>query len=492
MPPDASTGADNPGVAFALLGHDLRAALAEMRAGLHLIQSLDLPEGLTEPLGRCRAAGDALSRLIDQSVLVCLGQADPRLTGAKVFETSGFINALRHRWTGRAAETGHRLNLIVAGTLPCNLTLDRTAFERILANLIGNALAHTPPGEITVTLKVSDGDLLLLSVCDDGPGFSPGHLASLERDFTIPKSDHRPGGGLGLQSVKQLVEAMGGRVNARNPATGGAEVGVCLPLPKHQDTAPNKLGLPPDLSGLRLLMADDNATSRDLVVALAQHIGAEIDTTADGPAAKAAMTASCPDLVILDDEMPGASGLEVLVWLRGQPAPLADLPVIMLTSHIGAEKARTYHAAGANLVLAKPVLCPIELGRAVLTALGTPDARPAPSMIDPAPLRRLRAIAGKDAAQELFTRLEEDLIAAQTGLRTAARSGDLPGIREHSHVIIALAGTAGASQLHDDALALNAMAHTKPPSERVCALALALDHGLAQLVATVRQEAQSG
>jgi CheY-like chemotaxis protein len=491
MPSDPQTPADPSGVALALLGHDLRAALAEMRAGLHLIQSLDLPEGLSEPLGRCRAAGEALSRLIDQSVLVCLGQADPSLTGAKEFETTGFVDGLRQRWTGRAAESGHRLTLVVAGELPQSLTLDRTAFERIVANLIGNALAHTPPGEISVTLKVSGGDLLLLSVCDEGPGFPPDHLASLERDFTIPEAARRPGGGFGLQSVKQLVEAMGGRVNARNPSTGGAEVGVCLPLPKQQDLPPAKLAPPPDLSGLRLLMADDSATSRDLVGALAQHIGAEITTTADGTAVKAALRGTLPDLLILDDEMPGGSGVEVLRWLRGQPAPLAELPVILLTSHIAAEKVQSYRAAGADLVIAKPVLCPIELGRAVLSALGTPPS-PNPSPIDPAPLRRLRHIAGKEAAQELFARLEEDLIAAQTGLQTAVRSGDLQGIRAHSHVIIALAGTAGANHLHEEAVTLNGLAHANAPAERLGALALALDDGLAQLVTTVRHEAQSG
>lgn len=486
LPDDAPSG-----VSLALLGHDLRASLAEMRAGLHLLQSLNLPEGLAEPLNRCRAAGEALSRLIDQSVLVCLGQADPGLTAAQEFETASFLENLRQRWTGRAAETGHQLCLTTAGELPPVLTLDRTAFERVLANLIGNALSHTPPGLISVTLKVSGDDLLLLSVRDDGPGFPASHLAHLERDFTIPEAERRPGGGFGLQSVKQLVEAMGGRVNARNPATGGAEVGVCLPLPKAQDAAPAKLGSPPDLTGLRLLMADDSATSRELVVALAQHIGASISTVADGTAAQAAIAAELPDLVILDDEMPGISGLDLLYWLRAAPAPLSGLPVIMLTSHIGAQKTQCYQKAGADLVLAKPVLCPVELGRAVMAALGG-HLTPPPPPIDPAPLRRLRAIAGKEAALELFARLEEDLIAAQTGLQTAATAGDLQGIRSHSHVIIALAGTAGAMRLHDEAVALNGLAHAKAPSERLVPLALALDHGLAQLVATVRHEAKVG
>ena len=130
---------------LALLGHDLRAVLAEVRSELSLLKSLAMPEPCATAVDRCRAAGDALARLIDQSVLVCLGQASPELVGPAPVHMADFLSDLEKRWTSNAAASGHRFRLIVAGLIPATLTIDRTAIERILGNLIGNAIFHTPP-----------------------------------------------------------------------------------------------------------------------------------------------------------------------------------------------------------------------------------------------------------------------------------------------------------------------------------------------------------
>jgi two-component system aerobic respiration control sensor histidine kinase ArcB len=491
------------GLTLACLGHDLRAALAEMRSSLHLITGLDLPDHLRGSVNRCRAVGDDLSRLIDQSVLVCLGQASPVTSQPVEVDTAGFLATLRQRWTDHSLETGHSFHLIEAGDLPARFHIDRTALERVLANLIANALNHSPPGPVTVTFKASGGDLLLIAVEDEGPGFPLVYLGAIQRDFALPPEARRPGGGFGLQSVKLLVAAMGGRCNARNKARGGAEVSICLPLVAQAPAAAPSaapppsaptLALPPDLTGTRLVMADDSASSRELVTALARHIGASILTVPDGRAALQELQHHpLPDVLILDDEMPGATGLEVMRWLQDQGGGFARLPVLALTSHIGADEVAALRRAGASEVLAKPVLCPLELGRAVLRAQGLGEPPPAPAR-DPRPelrsLARLRQIAGPEAAAELFDRLQDDLATARAGLARAAVARDLGGIRAHSHVIIALAGTAGAMALHEDAVTLNGMAHDNEPAERIIALAERLDLALGGLLDTVRQAAR--
>lgn len=478
------------GLPLALLGHDLRAALSDMRAGLHLLNGLDLPAGLQAPVDRCRTIGDDLSRLIDQSVLVCLGQGSPLLAGPVAVDTEAFLSALRLRWQARAAESGHRFGLIAAGDLPPAFHIDRTALDRVLANLIANAIKHTPPCQITVTFKVSGGDLLLIVVEDEGPGFDPAHLPSLERDFTLPPGASRAEGGLGLQSVRHLIRAMGGRCNARNKSAGGAEIGLCLPLAEAPAEPPASLAVPPDLTGTHLLYADDSAASRELVCALARNLGATIRTVADGDAAIAALNdGPLPDVAILDDEMPGQSGRDVLGWLRAQGGVRAGLPVLALTSHIGAEELAALRHAGANEVLSKPLLCPLELGRAIRRAQGRDDSPITAPSSELRTLNRLRDIAGPEAAEELFARLQEDLIAARSGLSEAACAGDIARIRAHSHVIIALAGTAGAMGLHEDAVTLNSMTHDHEPAERIIALAERLDGSIGHLLDTVRQAA---
>lgn len=489
------------GLSLALLGHDLRAALTEVLAGMQLVRQMVVDPELAEPIARCRAAGDALSRLIEQSMLVCLGKGSPGPTAPVVLTSAQFHEDLRLRWTGRARETGHHFQLEVAGTFPEKLHIDQTALERILANLIGNALCHTPPCDIGLTMKVSDNDLLLISVRDTGPGFPQAVLSGLQADFSLPENLRRPGGGFGLQSVKKLVDALGGRVNARNPATGGAEVGVCLPLATApyrlagvtcEDPAePPRLPLPPDLTGLRVLIADDSPISRELVEVLARHVGASVTSVTDGAEAIAELRRAAPDVVILDEEMPGKSGLEVLEWLRGEPAPLNRVPVMMLTGHIDPEELSRLRAAGADMVTQKPILCPLELGRSVLATIGhhrTGKAAPPPDL---SALRRLKDIAGREAMAELLRRLREDLENAQRGLRQAVAEADASAMRGHSHVIIALAGTAGATQLHEMAVALNGLAHSDAPGDALWSLGLRLADGLDRLLDAVRLEAEA-
>lgn len=487
---------DDDGLGLALLGHDLRAALSEMRVGLHFLNGLGLPDQVREPVERCRAVGEHLSRLIDQSIMACLGEAPPGMTSPARVDTAGFLDSLRQRWTSLAAETGHRFVLVAAGDLPESFFIDRTALERALKNLVGNALTHAPPGPVTLTFKISGGDLLLIAVEDDGPGFPSAHLGAIERDFTLPPEARRPGGGLGLQSVRHLIAAMGGRCSARNKLTGGAEVRICLPLATspaawHDDLRPAVqaplLALPPDLSGTRLLLADDSGSTRELVGALAQSIGATIDSVDNGRAAIDRLRcAPLPDVLILDDEMPGATGVEVLTWLRAQGGRLGELPVLALTSHISAHEIARLTRAGATEILSKPVLCPLELGRALRRAqrqdtVATPAGCPVRHDEWQA-LQRLVQLAGPDAAPDLLQRLQEDLSAAGRGLSVAATGDDLPAIRAHSHVVIALAGTAGCTALHEKAVALNGMAHDRQPMDRIAALALGLEADIVGLV----------
>lgn len=487
------------GLSLACLGHDLRAALGEMLGSLHLINKLDMPDHLRDPINRARAVGADLSRLIDQSVLVCLGQGSALVAPSVVVETADLFSVLRQRWEGPSREAGFSFHLIEAGDVPRRLRIDRTALERVLANLISNALHHGIPGPVTVTLKFSGGDLLLISVEDAGPGFPVEHLAAIQRDFALPPEARRPGGGFGLQSVKLLVQAMGGRCNARNKAQGGAEVGICLPLADLADdsdaTGESRvpvLAPPPDLTGTHVLLADDSASSRELVSVLARHIGASIQTVPDGRAAIDALRSGPPpDVLIVDDEMPGVTGIKVLEWLRAQAGPLAALPVLALTSHIGAQQVAALHHAGATTVLAKPVLCPLELGRAILQAQGRDalgQASP-PPMAEARTLAHLAQLAGPDAAAELFEKMEQDLSTARAGLARASAGRALDDIRTHSHVIIALAGTVGAAALHADAVTLNSMAHGQEPAERIIALAERLDQSLASLLDAVRQAA---
>jgi signal transduction histidine kinase len=115
---------------------------------------------------------------------------------------------------------------------------DRIALDRILGNLVDNALAASPPGgSIRIeTRAVSDaagvsGPAIALSVVDDGPGFAPGGTArAFERFYRGDPARSGPGSGLGLSIVRELALAHGGAAIAENLAPRGARVSVILPI----------------------------------------------------------------------------------------------------------------------------------------------------------------------------------------------------------------------------------------------------------------------
>lgn len=476
------------GLVLALLGHDLRAALAEVQAGLSLIADMPAPAETHAALARCRASSDALGLLVDQAMGVCLGQKEPGVTAASDIDTERFLKDLHFRWASLAQQAGCSLRIEAATDLPRLLRADRTALQRVLANLVGNALSHGRGGEVALSFGLNPVGCLTITLTDEGPGFPPDHLPLLQRDFALPPALRRPGGGLGLQSVKHLVDAMQGNVMLDNRSDRrGAIIALSLPLEPAADLpAPPKPALP-DLRHRRLLAADDSATSRSLLRRLAGQLQAEIDLVADGTAIlqRLATDAPLPDALILDNEMPGLSGLDLLHHLGSLPANRRP-PVLMITSHATAADQSALISAGAAAVLTKPLLCPVELGSALIAVFANPE--PLPSL-DLAALRRLRQIAGPAAAAELFQRLTEDLADARSGLAQAAARADTAALRAHSHVIIALAGTAGAQWLHERAITLNARTHDDSPVAALQAMAAELDRGIDQLLQAVRQEA---
>ncbi|HEY2887232.1 MAG TPA: sensor histidine kinase, partial [Candidatus Limnocylindrales bacterium] len=121
----------------------------------------------------------------------------------------------------------------ILGETPAGLALaaDRQAVERILANLVGNALDAVPRGgHVWLSCGVAEPASIAFTVTDDGPGFPPGAAARVfERFYRGDPSRSGPGLGLGLAIVRELAVVHGGSAHAENVAPHGARVGVILP-----------------------------------------------------------------------------------------------------------------------------------------------------------------------------------------------------------------------------------------------------------------------
>jgi CheY-like chemotaxis protein/anti-sigma regulatory factor (Ser/Thr protein kinase) len=253
--------------------------------------------------------------------------------------------------------------------------IDHDRIQQVISNLLSNAIKFTPSGgRIEVRLE-RVGSAALISVSDTGIGISSEFLPHVFERFRQAdgSSTRKHGGlGLGLSIVWHLVELHGGNVTVESPGEGrGATFRVMLPLAvgsgdeylpvNHSGKSPesNHSGASaPALSGLRVLVVDDEADARDLISIILSQSGAEVKAVGSAEEALSQIVEWRPDVFISDIAMPGEDGYMLIRQVRAmedQLGSLSRIPAVALTAYArGRERARAL-SAGYHEHLPKPV-----------------------------------------------------------------------------------------------------------------------------------------
>jgi CheY-like chemotaxis protein/anti-sigma regulatory factor (Ser/Thr protein kinase) len=247
----------------------------------------------------------------------------------------------------------HRFELRLA---PAHVRADSVRLEQVVTNLLTNAVKYTPANG-TITLEVEPiGGEAVLRVRDTGIGIAPELLPRIFDLFVQSERglDRRDGGlGVGLSIVRRLVEAHGGRVEARSAgADRGAEITVRLPLavaPAERSQLPAETA---PAARRSILVIDDNVDAREAMVALLELAGHDAHQAEDGPSGLALVARLRPDAVLVDIGLPGIDGFELARRLRGRGA---GPRLIALTGYGHPDYRRRGAEAGFDGYLVKPV-----------------------------------------------------------------------------------------------------------------------------------------
>jgi PAS domain S-box-containing protein len=275
--------------------------------------------------------------------------------------------------------------------------VDREMWEKILLNLLSNALKFTFRGEIAVSLH-QRGPHVILAVRDTGVGIEKDEVPHLfERFHQVrgAKARTHEGSGIGLALVSELVKLHGGEIHAESEPGKGTTFEVSIPtgtghLPSdrivaerspsraplgaaaHVEEALRWLPSTPHAAGStagieaqracdgraacagreRILLADDNADMREYLTRLLRERW-EVEAVGDGQAALEAASRRPPHLVLADVMMPGLDGFRLVQALRGD-AQLREIPILLLSARAGLEATEEGLRAGADDYLVKP------------------------------------------------------------------------------------------------------------------------------------------
>lgn len=257
---------------------------------------------------------------------------------------------------------------------------DAGRLQQVIWNLLSNAVKFTPPGgEITVRLE-SIGrqgmESAQITITDTGKGISPSFLPYVfdyfrQADGSTTRSFG--GLGLGLAIARHLVELHGGQITAASEGDDqGATFTVCLPLiasqpqvqPAVYPTANNV-----NLSGVSVLIVDDDPDSRELIAIILAQANADVRTASSAGEALERLEQTLPTLLISDIGMPETNGYELMRQIRSRWFAIGEIfPAIALTAYAGEMDHQQALAAGFQRHIAKPVV-PEELLRVIAILL---------------------------------------------------------------------------------------------------------------------------
>jgi PAS domain S-box-containing protein len=249
---------------------------------------------------------------------------------------------------------------------------DPNRLQQVVWNLLSNAVKFTPRhGRVNVRLERVDSQIQI-SVSDSGVGINPEFLPFVFDRFSQANttSERKFGGlGLGLAIVRHLVELHGGAVRADSPGEGqGATFTVTLPVKAIRDEISeieranlgaentNSFADTITLDGLRIMIVDDEAETRDLLTAMLTRRGAEVRACASAREALAEIEQWRPLVLVSDIGMPDEDGYALIGKLRSlRPERGGDIPAIALTAYARSEDRMRALASGFQMHVPKPI-----------------------------------------------------------------------------------------------------------------------------------------
>ncbi|MCK9200886.1 MAG: response regulator [Gallionella sp.] len=291
-----------------------------------------------------------------------------------------------------------RLEFLIdeARGIPQVLVGDSLRLGQVLNNLAHNAVKFTEAGEVAIQIRMekqmhAEGEsygqvVLLFTVRDTGIGMTPEQIDKLFQSFSqadVSTTRKYGGTGLGLAISQRLVELMGGRIWVESTLGKGSLFAFEIPF----TYIPDEAGNAPDLSGMKVLVVDDNDSARRVMLAILESFGIEALSASDSGEGLAEIERADEEgqpfgCVILDWSMPGMSGMEVAKRIK-QDLPLHRRPkVIFLSGHKHTERINVSGAARLlDAVINKPVT-PSGLLDALMTCTSDRIILPQPSQPD--------------------------------------------------------------------------------------------------------------
>jgi PAS domain S-box-containing protein len=361
---------------LANMSHEIRTPMNAVIGMLQLLDYTDLDALQQDYIDKSLAAARSLLTLLNDILDLSRIEADGLTLDVQPFAPAELATELSNVLGGLIGDQDLDLLINIDPTLPASLYGDTLRLRQVLLNLAGNAIKFTPAGSVTLTIARGADGAIAFAVSDTGIGIPPEQIEAIFDPFSQGEASttRRYGGtGLGLAISQRLVGLMGGRLSVQSTPGRGSVFRFSLPLQPAPAGPVGPVSLAASapqaasqgvvdgkwlpLSGLHILLVDDNPLNQQVARALLDMRGARV-TVADGGQAALALAlapAAHFDAILMDVQMPDMDGYAACQAIRAGTGGASRVPILAMTAHAMQGDRERSLAAGMDDHLNKPI-----------------------------------------------------------------------------------------------------------------------------------------
>lgn len=451
---------------LANMSHEIRTPLYGILGTVQLLSQSPLNKDQHKWISILQQTGDSLFSIINDILDFSKLESGAYTLHETTFDPLGLLQDIVQLQKQSALHKSLNFEVISDLSEPLFVLGDQERIRQIISNFVANAIKFTEKGTISLSLehkKAADGlNQIRFAVSDEGIGIHPAHLQRVFDKFTQEDAsiNRRFGGtGLGLAICKQLAELMGGKVGVQSTLGQGStfwfEASFQEALPAIKNEKESLTVIPShNFAGKRILLVEDNPINQTVTAAMLNAFQIDVVQAVDGHLALEAYPLHTYDLILMDLQMPGISGMETTRRIRRYETEnqLSHVPIVAFSANVMGKVEEECIESGMNGYLSKP-LHSNELLAVLIDYLSSDN----PILIqkdklnpqlDFPQLSQLHHLLGIEF-DALCDRFISDTASRIESIKSHAREKDFLGVTAIAHSVKSAAMNMGAKQLHN-------------------------------------------